>query len=136
MDCLENEDKRNCGCIYEILKTILMLQKQDFDNECYSGCDKPFLGPTCTSICYNTRPVQLYNCCNGNTWEFPYTINDVTNTSNVFRIENLDDCCGTFRILYLDTETNQYVGTSEFFTLDFSCVGAIKCLQDTFIDLC
>ena len=130
-----DDERRECGCIHDILKKILLLQKQDFDNEQYSGCDKPYLGPTCTSICYNTIPVQLFNCCTGNTWDFPYTINGTTNISNVFRIEALDNCCGTFRILYLD-DTNQYVGTNEFFTLDLSCVGAIKCLADTFIDLC
>lgn len=139
--CLDNkrpcEDReKDCGCIYDILRKILMLQKQDYDNENYAGCDKPYLGPVCNSICYNTRPIQLYNCCSGNTWTFPYTINGTTNTSNVFRIEALENCCCTCRILYFDTVTNNYVSTNEFFTLDLKCVGAIKCLADTFVELC
>lgn len=134
MNCEDRE--RDCTCIAEILRKILMLQKQDFDNESCSSCEKPFLGPVCTSICYNTRPIMLFNCCTGNPWSFPYTINGVTNTSEVFRIESLDDCCCTCRILAFDEATNTFVGTNEFFTLDLNCVGAIKCLADTFIDLC
>ncbi len=132
----DEQKKNNCSCIAEILRKILMLQKQDFDNECHAGCDKPFLGPVCNSICYNTRPFMLYNCCTGEPWSFPYTINGVTNTSTVFRIESLDDCCCTCRILYLDPTTNQYVATTEFFTIDLNCVGAIKCLADIFVDVC
>lgn len=131
-----NEERRDCGCIHDILKKILLLQNEDFDNECYSGCDKPYLGPVCNSICYNTRPIMLFNCCTGNPWEFTYTINGVVSTSTVFRVENLDDCCCTCRVLALDGATNTYVSTDDFFTLDLNCVGAIKCLADTYIDLC
>ena len=136
MNCCNDEERRDCGCINEILKKILMLQKEDFDCDVFSGCDKPYLGPTCRSICYNTRPITLYNCCNGSSWEFPYTLIDITSFSSVFRIEALDDCCATFRILYLNTETNQYTSTNEFFTIDLSCVGAIKCLPDTYVEVC
>lgn len=132
--CKDNE--KNCGCLAELLKKILLLQKQDFDNDCHTGCDKPYLGPVCNSICYNTRPIMLFNCCTGNPWQFPYTTNNEIYESTIFRIECLDDCCLTCRILYRDRETNNLVGTNEFFTIDLNCVGAIKCLPDTFIDLC
>lgn len=130
-----NEERTECGCINEILKKILLLQKQDFDNECFAGCDKPYLGPVCNTICYNTRPIMLFNCCSGNMWSFPYTINGVDGTSSIFRIEALDDCCCTCRILYRN-ETDEILATNEFFTLDLKCVGAIKCLADVSIDLC
>ncbi len=133
--CNEKEQK-NCGCISEILGKILMLQNQNFDNESYAGCDKPYLGPVCNSICYNTRPITLYNCCTGNPWSFPYTLNGTTNTSSVFRVEALDDCCCTCRILAFDETTNGYVSTNDFATIDLNCVGAIRCLADTFIDVC
>lgn len=129
------EEKNECGCIHDILKKILLLQKQEFDNECYAGCDKPYLGPVCTAVCYNTRPIMLFNCCTGNPWSFPYTIDGVTGESTMFRIEALDDCCCTCRILYTNAE-NELVATNEFFTLDLNCVGAIKCLADTSLDLC
>ena len=132
--CEDNEKK--CECIADILKKIIMLQKQDFDSCCHTGCDKPFLGPVCNAICYNTRPIMLFNCCTGNPWSFPFTIDGVTNQSTVFRIECLDDCCATCRILYFSDTENNYVGTNEFFTIDLNCVGAIKCLADTFIELC
>ena len=54
----------NCGCVYDILERILDLQQQDNITTCFSGCDKPYLGPSCVPICYNTRPVSLYNCSN------------------------------------------------------------------------
>lgn len=140
-DCKEerrecDEERENCGCIHNILKRILLLQRQDFDNENFAGCDKPFLGPVCNSVCYNTRPIQLYNCCTGDAWCFPFTFNGVNNKSNVFRIEVLEDCCCTCRILFLDPETKCFENTNEFFTLDLNCVGAIKCLADTFVELC
>lgn len=133
MCCDENN---STNCISDLLRRILLLQKQDIDNESHSGCDKPYLGPTCNFICYNTRPISLYNCCTGLPWSFTYTIDGVENSSSVFRIESLDDNCGTFRILYLDTATNQYIGTNEFFTINLDCVGAVRCLPDTYIDLC
>ena len=134
MGCEERE--RSCGCLGELLKKILLLQKQDFDNESYSGCDKPFLGPVCNSICYNTRPITLYNCCTGHAWSFPYTLNNETRQSTVFRIEALDECCCTCRILYPNTTNDGYVSTNQFFTLDLNCVGALQCLADTYVELC
>ena len=130
------EERRDCGCIHDVLEKILLLQREEFDNESFSGCDKPFLGPVCNTVCYNTRPIMLFNCCTGEAWSFPITNNGSTSTSNVFRIEALEDCCCTCRILSFDEGTNSFVGTNEFFTLDLDCVGAIKCLSDTFIDLC
>lgn len=129
------DKENNCTCISDILKKILLLQNQDLDNTCLTGCDKPFLGPNFTTICYNTRPISLFNCCTGNAWSFPYTIDNVTNFSTLFRIETLDDCCCTCRILYTNDD-NQVVATNEYFTLDLNCVGAIKCFADVSLDLC
>lgn len=125
------------SCFFDILKKILILQKREFDQDNFVGCDKPFLGPALTSVCYNTRPIQLYNCSNGNPWSFSYTLPDGTEgTSNIFRIESLDDCCCTCRLLYLNTESNQYTSTGQFVTINLNCCGAIRCLIDTYIDLC
>jgi len=133
MNCSQN----NCSsCIAEVLQKILLLQKQNFNNESYVGCDKPFLGPTITSVCYNTRPIQLYNCCTGNPWSFSYTSGETTETINTFRIEALDECCCTCRLLSNDTTTGNYTNTGEFVTIDLKCCGAIRCLPDTSIELC
>lgn len=134
MECL---DKCTCdSCISDIIKKILVLQKLDYDNSCYSGCDKPFLGPINNSVCYNTRPVLLYNRYTANPYTFYYTIDGTANTTNVLRVESCDDCCVTCRLLYLNPSTNEYEGTREFVTIDLESCGAIKCLNDTYIDLC
>ena len=60
-----------------------------------------------------------------------------TGSSNVLRIESLDDCCCTCRILYPSTsEEGQYLSTNQFVTIDLNCCGAIRCLNDTYVDLC
>jgi len=133
MDC---SDTNNCSsCISDVIKKIIILQNKDFDHESYVGCDKPYLGPVSNTVCYNTRPIQLYNCSTGEPWCFTFTNNGSTSTSSILRVETLDDCCCTCRILGTDCD-NQYTGTSEFVTIDLSCCGAIRCLADTYIDLC
>ena len=127
----------NCSsCLFDVLKKILILQKQDFDQDRFVGCDKPFLGPTTPSIFYNTRPFELYNCCTGTPWTFSYTLPDgTTATTNIFRVESLDDCCCVCRLLALNEETSEYTDTDSFVTIDLNCCGAIQCLADTYIEL-
>ena len=130
-------ERNDCdSCIAEILRKILMLQREDCENDNFAGCDKPFLGPNCTSMCYNTRPIQLFNCCTGEPWSFPITVNGETFESDIFRVEALDECCCTCRLLYRDPSTTELINTGEFATIDLNCVGAIRCLADTFIELC
>ena len=134
MNCSDNQCS---SCISDILEKILVLQKQDFSCDHYVGCDKPFLGPVSNNVCYNTRPIQLYICANGNPWSFNYTADDgSTGVSSVLRVEALDDCCCTCRILALDTTTGNYTSTDEFVTIDLKCCGAIRCFNDTYVDLC
>ena len=132
MDCSNNQCS---SCIFDVLKKILILQRQDFDQDNFVGCDKPFLGPTTTNILYNTRPLLLYNCCTGTPWSFEYTLPDGTiGNSNVLRVESLDDCCCTCRLLIPGTTTS-YTNSNQFVTIDLKCCGAIRCLTDTFVDL-
>ena len=134
MNCSDN----NCSsCISDIIEKIIVLQKQDYDTCNFVGCDKPFLGPTATTLCYNTRPVQLYNCCIGQPWTFNYTNAEGTEVStNVLRVEALDNCCCTCRLLATGDTAGTYTNTNAFVTIDLNCCGAIRCLTDTFIDLC
>ncbi len=139
--CDENEQTQNsgCECLSEILETIVNLQNQDFSCEDFGGCDKPYLGPTPNVVCYNTRPISFYNCTTGNLWTFPYTLNGSSGTSSVFRVENVDDCCCTCRVLAPNTDTtdnSDYDATDDFFTINLNCVSAIQCLNDTFVELC
>ena len=50
MSCGDVNVNNDCGCLAEILKKILLLQRQDYDNEHHNGCDKPYLGPICNTI--------------------------------------------------------------------------------------
>ena len=73
----------NCNChILEIINKILLLQKQEFDDDLI-GCDRPFLGPTAARENYNTRPIVLYNRYTADVWSFN-TDNDTQ--SSVFII--------------------------------------------------
>ena len=127
----------NCcsSCLFDILRKILIVQKQDFDIDNYVGCDKPYLGPIVPSVLYNTRPFQLYNCSTATPWSFSLTIDGTVVTTDILRVESCDDCCCTCRLLYLDPTTLEYVNTNQFVTIDLSCCGAIRCLDDTYIEL-
>ena len=130
MDCANN-----CSsCISDIIKKILILQKKDIDCDNYIGCDKPFLGPTIPITTYNTRPIILYVSGTGSPWTFDYTLDDgTTSSSNVLRVEYLDECCCTCRILY--PTDGGYSSTNQFVTIDLESCGAIRCLPDTNIEL-
>ena len=123
--------------LINVFESILMLQQRGSICQEDNTCSKPFLGPTLNSQCLNTRPINIYCCCNNTLWTMPYTLNGVTGTSNTFRIEAIDDNCVTFRVLALNDvgETPTYLSTQDFFTIKLSCIGAIKCLADTFVTL-
>lgn len=135
------ESNHNCGCIAEILKTILILQKKASSFECkIDSCDRKVLGCVSEYKC-NTRPIQLFSCClcGSNPITMPTSkdlIDEETTYSSIFRIEKLDDCCATFRVLVKEPNNNNdtFITTNSLFTLDLRCVCAIRCLDDTFIE--
>ncbi len=122
--------------ISEKLNLILTLQKNaSCDARCTTSCTRPFLGPDQEEICYNTRPVSLFTCCTGTNWEMPYELNDTEELSTVFRIENIEGNCATFRVLAPTTveDVTTYTSTNSFFTIDLDCVLALQCLPDIYI---
>lgn len=124
------------SCLTSILETILCLQNSKDESCEVLGCDKPYLGPTPSLVCYNTRPINLYNCTTGCRWSFPYTLGSVNGTSSVFRLENLEGNCCTCRVLAQNPDTSSsepYVLTGTFFTINLDCVSAIKCLPDVLV---
>ncbi len=131
------DNNENCSCLSSILCTIIALQKRSqIIDDTLSSCDKPFLGPCLTNGCYNTRPITLYTCCNSSLVTMPYTLNGTEGTSSVFRVEAAEGCCATFRVLAPNPDATAdvpYVATDSFFTVNLSCIGAIKCLNDTFV---
>ena len=118
--CGDKENKKkNCNCIGDIICKIIHLQRNSFSGCSKGGCDKPFLGPE-DITCYNTRPVSFYNCTNGELWS--------VSNSTIFRLESLEDCCCTCRVLNFNN--GDYTATNELFTINLNCVCAIKCYQD------
>lgn len=117
-------ENNNCNCIGEILNKIIHLQRNSFRSCTQEGCDKPFLGPD-NAACYNTRPISFYNCTTGNIWS--------VDGNTIFRLESLDDCCCTCRIL--NYENGTYTPTNNFFTINLKCVSAIKCHKDIYLDI-
>ena len=137
--CNDSNNSANRGCIHEILKTILVLEKEaNMPECCFDTCDKKCLGCTPSVCCCNTRPVTIYTCgCCNTSLQIPVSKSpSETTTSNVFRIEKLDDNCATFRVL-IANETDgsiTYTATDSFFTISLSCICVLKCLADTFIE--
>jgi len=138
---MEDNRDRKCNtcdnCIADILKVILILQQgaNQFD-PCLETCDRGFLGQQCCPACYNTRPITLYTCCGGNNVSLSMPISKSpteTVTSNVFRIEKMDDCCATFRVLVVNAD-NTYTSTNSFFTINLECLCIIRCLDDTLVE--
>jgi len=132
--CCNNNDCSNS--FIRTLELILILQQKGEDCDIQNGCSRPFLGPNPQGICLNTRPLTLYGCCNNTLWTMPYTLNGVTGTSSVFRIENLDDNCATLRILAPNPDTTDispYIATNDYFTINLKCIGILKCLDDAFV---
>ena len=135
-----NEDNKNTNnCMYEILKTILVLQKEaNMPECCLDTCDKKCLGCTPCTCCCNTRPITIYTCgCCNTKLALPITKDpNETVTSSVFRIEKLDDNCATFRVLVAAANdgVTTYTATDSFFTINLNCVCVLKCLNDTYIE--
>ena len=128
---------KNTSCLAEILEVILCLQQNKNESCVDNSCSRPFLGPTANIVCFNTRPITIYSCCNNTLWTMPYTLNGATNTSSVFRIESLDDECATFRVLQENTDQTSaypYEATNSFFTMNLNCLCAIRCLNDTYVE--
>ena len=60
-----------------------------------------------------------------------------TTTSTVFRVEKVDGCCCTFRVLTTNPDSTSlypYVSTDSLFTMDCNCLCSIRCLNDTFVE--
>ena len=137
--CNNNETNTCSSCIADILKVILLLQENVCGNDtCLQTCDRGFLGSGTLALA-NTRPVTLYTCSNTATPLAMPTSRDpeVTTTSSVFRLEKLDECCATFRVLTPNEDpaaTLPYTSTNSFFTIDLKHVCIIRCLDDTYVD--
>ena len=142
---MNNNCNESGNCICDILNVILVLQQNACGDSCLDSCDRPMLGGGASCLICNTRPVMLYTCCgNGTPWSMPTTKDTTTpctgeteTCSTVFRVEKVEGNCATFRVLAPNDDTtslNPYGSTNSFFTINCSCLCAIRCLSDTYID--
>ncbi len=124
----------NCNGLRETLCIIVNLQKQgQCIDDGVKSCDRPYLGLN-NNTAYNTRPITFYTCPNNTLYGLcQYTLNGVDGTSSVFRVEAAEDCCCTCRVLAPGDTEGTYQATDSFFTINLNCVGAIRCLDDTYI---
>lgn len=141
-----NNNNEGCSCIAEILNVINVLQQNASccGDTCLETCDRGFLGCGTAIASCNTRPVILYTCCgNGAPWSMPTTRENIDCTeagetcSNVFRVEKVDGCCATFRVLAPNPDTTSiypYVATNSFFTMNLNCCCVLRCLPDTYVE--
>lgn len=129
----------NCdNCIAEILKVICVLQENASTDSCLDSCDRPVLGNGPTCVVCNTRPIMIFTCCgNGTPWSMPISRSETELISNVFRVEKINGCCCTCRVLVPNPDTTSvfpYIGTDSIFTMDVGCMCAVKCLNDTYVE--
>lgn len=135
-----NNCNANCeNGILEILQVINVLQTNACPEGCLLSCDRPALGGGTNCIICNTRPIMIYGCgSNGTPWSMPISRDTtVDTTSNIFRVEKVDNNCVTFRVLVPNTDTTSiypYTSTDSLFTISIDCICAIRCLNDTYIE--
>lgn len=132
--CDNSNSSSKCNCIAEILKVINILQSEVCPGDtCLETCTRAYFGPN-SSVDFNTRPVTLYTC-NSQAVTMPISNTpQEQETSNIFRVEKVDGCCATLRVLVYNTATSNYTATNSFFTINTDCCCAIKCLADTFVE--
>ena len=117
-------------CITNLLKFIDLLQKNSTnDNFCDLGCHKPLLRPVTNSICYNSRPISIYNK-NGEV----FTVENDGVTYSRFRVENVSNDCVKLRALNYNASNNDYTSTNSYTTVNTKCICVVKCFSDTVFD--
>lgn len=121
----------NENCLANILKVINVLQNNAEKIDCNYTCTRPFLGDSTVNPCFNTRLVTLYRCDN-TLVTLPYTSNDTTEETTVFRIESVTDNSVTV-LLLADNGDGTYTNTNTFATINLGCICAIRCIGDTTI---
>ncbi len=118
------------NCLANILKVINVLQNNAENIDCNNNsCTRPFLGNNTTLPCFNTRLVTFYRCDN-NLVTLPYTFNDTTGETTVFRVENVTNNSVTV-LLIIDNEDGTYTSTNTYATINLGCICAIRCIGDT-----
>lgn len=116
------------SCIKNLLKLILVLQNNSVNISCGSNdCCKPFLGPSLSTDCYNTRVVTLYTK-DGSLFNGTFDDENVTSESPYFRIQDIQDNCCTLMVLNYVNES--FIPTRRTVVINIGCICAVKCIDD------
>ena len=125
-----NTEKSSCVC--EVLKTIDEIQKKaSLKGREIEDCTYHELGKE-NIFTYDTKPIILYY---SNGCYLEVKIDNLSDeTSYIFRVEKIKDCCVTLRVLRIidDNEINNHslVSTNQFITVKTDCFCAVRCLDD------
>ena len=146
----------NCCCantdgVAMVLRNIIRLQREAVRDElreetCFAnrlGCGRLEE--------FNTRPLQVFTD-DDKAWGCPVHRNSAACVTEektcVFRIEKIEGCTATFRALIPNGEMEnfenpenpcvgkRFIATDSFKTIKLPNISAIRCLNDTFVDLC
>ena len=145
----------SCCCpandeICKILSNTVKLQREavraEFNHEM---CDAKTLG--CGRLQkFNTRPVQIFTD-DDVAWKAPINRSETQCNEEpftcVFRVERVQGCTATFRALIPIGQEEmgpnedfckpgKFISTDSFITIKLANISAIRCLNDTFVDIC
>ncbi|HEY8364860.1 MAG TPA: CotY/CotZ family spore coat protein, partial [Haloplasmataceae bacterium] len=124
------EDEETC-CVCKVVKFIDRIQRK-FSQSCCISCEAPRLGENVPGVsAFNTRPIILYTEEGAPFAIIPDPIGDPTTTTNIFRVESVDNCCAILRALVVEDDV--LVGTNSCVTVDLCEFVGIQCLADVFI---
>lgn len=159
MSCNDkNHNDHDSNCVCDVLKFINELQDCATgagSSGCPTGCEMPYLGANPAMPVANTRPFVLKQkgCCGPENFTANFFVAGPgptirCGTSEIFRVESVDDCCAVLRVLALRNPGGEVVDENvtfcEFFnppgrtliatnsciTVDLKCYCAIQCLPD------
>ena len=144
----EFNNNEGVSSIAGIMRNICRLQQEAVRAELSDlTCDARHLGCGRKEL-FNTRPVHVYT---DDDQPFHCSINrndascNEENRSCTFRIERVQGNTVTLRALVPVGEQEptqnpckpgKYLATDSFITINVGCICAIKCLNDSFVDLC
>ena len=67
--------------------------------------------------------------CDNSLITLPYTLNDTTDETSVFRIQNVSDNSVNV-LLLVDNGDGTYTNTNTYATINLKCICAIRCIGD------
>lgn len=127
-----------------LLEKIVKMQREAVRGELAEEMCDGFLGNNdlCRFRC-NTRPLQIYTD-DDKPWGLPTNRNEggceEFDKSCTLRVEKVEDGTATFRALkdcgFDDGGHKKFESTDSFITIKLGCICALRCLHDTFVDLC